>query len=309
MALTTLQTRVLREIVVHARRENLEAGTHLAESHLAQVIGVSRFPISAALAHLTGLGVVRHDRNRGYFLAVPAAELGSLAQEWSDAAEDPLYVRIARQRQTGKLPDEVNEADLMREFDVSRAVLRKVLSRIQQEGWIERRTGHGWEFLPMIDSAEAYEDSYHLRLAVEPAGLLSPKFHPDPAALESCRKQQEFIASEGYRTMSAIELFEANSRFHELIAEWSGNSFIAQTVRRIDQLRRLVEYMQAEKRMPRKAQAEEHLAILDAIARGDCLTAASKMREHLDGARRGKITSATFPDGKIMPPDPMAKNA
>ncbi|MBA5690655.1 GntR family transcriptional regulator [Rugamonas apoptosis] len=298
MALTTLQTRVLREIVVHARRENLAAGTHLAEAHLAQAIGVSRFPISAALAHLTELEVVRHDRNRGYFLAVPASELSDMAQEWSAAAEDPLYLQIAVKRQSGVLPDEVNEADLMREFEVSRAILRKVLSRIQQEGWIERRTGHGWEFLPMIDSAEAYEDSYVLRLAVEPAGLMNPKFRADPVELEACRKQQQYIAQDGYRTMTAIELFEANSRFHETIAEWSGNRFIVQTVRRIDQLRRLVEYMQAEKRLPRKAQAEEHLAILDAIARGDNLAAASKMREHLDGARRGKITSVAFNDGQ-----------
>ena len=105
---------------------------------------------------------------------------------------------MARDRQSGQLPVEVNEADLMREFNVSRAVLRKVLSRIGQAGGIERRTGHGWKFLPMIDSAEAYEDSYALRLAIEPAGLMSPKFRADPAALESCRKQQEFIAREGY---------------------------------------------------------------------------------------------------------------
>jgi len=182
------------------------------------------------------------------------------------------------------------EADLMREFSVGRAILRKVLSRIQQEGWIERRPGHGLEFLPTIDSVEAYEESYALRLAVEPAGLLSPKFRPNRVLLDACRKQQEFIAGAGYRTMTPIELFEANARFHETIAEFSGNRFFVQTVRRMDQLRRLVEYMQAEHRLPRKEQAVEHLAILDAIATGDYLDAATKMREHLDGARRAKTS-------------------
>lgn len=294
MALTTLQTRVLREIIVHARRENLPEGAHLAESHLAQVVGTSRFPISAALAHLAELGLALHDRNRGYFLAVPASSLADAAQEWSAAAEDPLYLEIARGRQGGGLPDVVNEADLMEQFGVSRNTLRKVLSRIQQEGWIERRAGHGWEFLPMIDSPEAYEESYALRLAIEPAGILSPKFRVDMPALEACRKQQEFIAGDGYRTMTPIELFEANSRFHETIAACSGNRFILQTVRRLDQLRRLVEYMQAEKRLPRKEQAEEHLAILDALQKGDFLAAATLMREHLDGARRQKVAGATF---------------
>jgi DNA-binding GntR family transcriptional regulator len=294
MALTTLQTRVLREIIVHARRENLSVGTHLAEAHLAQVVGTSRFPISAALAHLSELGLVKHDRNRGYFLAVPASSLASAAQEWSTAAEDPLYLKIASARQQGKLPDVVNETDLMERFGVTRAALRKVLSRIQQEGWIERRTGHGWEFLPMIDSPEAYEESYALRIAIEPAGILSPKFRIDVPTLDACRKQQEFIAREGYRSMTPIELFEANARFHETIADCSGNRFILQTVRRMDQLRRLVEYMQAEHRLPRKGQAEEHLAILDALATADFLRAATLMRDHLEGARRQKTRTAAF---------------
>jgi DNA-binding GntR family transcriptional regulator len=295
MTLTTLQTRVLKEIVGYARRENYPVGAHLGETHLAEVIGTSRFPISAALSHLSEIGVVRHDRNRGYFLAVPATDLGDISAELSTTAEDPLYLEIARARQAGKLPDAVNEADLMRQFDVSRGTLRKALARAQQEGWIERRTGHGWEFLPMIDSPEAYEDSYTLRLAIEPAGILSPKFRPDNPALLACRKQQEFIATKGYASMTPIELFEANSRFHETIAECSGNRFMLQTVRRMDQLRRLVEYMQAERRLPRKTQAEEHLAILDSIASGDFLGAATKMREHLDGARRAKTSMAIFP--------------
>lgn len=295
MSLTTLQTRALREIIVHARRENLPVGAHLGESHLAQVIGTSRFPVSAALAHLTELGVVTHDRNRGFFLAKPASALGDVAQEWSKAAEDPLYLEIAGARQNQQLHDVVNEAELMEQFEVSRSVLRKVLSRIQEEGWIERRTGHGWEFLPMIDSAEAYEESYALRLAIEPAGILSTKFSPDLLALNACRKQQEFIAASGFKTMTAIELFEANARFHETIAAWTGNRFILQTIKRLDQLRRLIEYRQAERRLPRKEQAEEHLAILDCISQGDFLGAATKMRDHLDGARKAKTISIVFP--------------
>lgn len=89
--------------------------------------------------------------------------------------------------------------------------------------------------------------------------------------------------------MTAIELFESNSLFHETLAKWSGNRFIVQSVRRLDQLRRLVEYRQARSRKPRREQAIEHLAILSAISEGDMLSAASLMRAHLDGARKGKV--------------------
>ena len=141
----------------------------------------------------------------------------------------------------------------------------------------------------MIDSAEAYEESYVFRTALEPTGLLASGFIADPAELSAVRRQQELIANTGWKTMTPIELFESNSQFHETLAKWSGNRFILQAVRRTDQLRRLVEYRQARSREPRQTQAKEHLEILDAIAAHDALKAASLMRAHLEGARRGKV--------------------
>jgi len=64
---------------------------------------------------------------------------------------------------------------------------------------------------------------------------------------------------------------------------------ILQAIRRTNQLRRLVEYRQALARPPRQVQAQEHLAILDAIVGHDFLRAASLMRAHLEDARRDKV--------------------
>jgi DNA-binding GntR family transcriptional regulator len=200
-----------------------------------------------------------------------------------------LYLAIAEDRQSGRLPDEVSEAELMRRFDVARSTLRKVLARISEEGWIEHRVGQGWAFQNMMDSPEAYEESYLFRQALEPTGILSPSFHAIPSELGQIRLEQQHIVDGGFRTMTPIELFESNSRFHESIAAWSGNRFILQSVKRVNQLRRLIEYRQASKRNPRQTQAQEHLQILDAIATHDYMLAASLMRAHLDGARRAKV--------------------
>jgi DNA-binding GntR family transcriptional regulator len=177
----------------------------------------------------------------------------------------------------------------MRRYDVSRNALRKALSRAQQEGWVEKSVGHGWTFQPMIDSQEAYEESYLFRTALEPTGLLGAKFRSDAGELSALRRQQQFIVDGGFKSMTAIELFEANRHFHETLARWSGNRFILQAVRRTDQLRRLVEYRQANQRGPRREHATEHLGILDAIEQGDALLAAALMRTHLDNGRRGKV--------------------
>lgn len=289
MELTPLQTRVAREIVAFVRRENLKAGSHLAESLLAEQIGTSRSPVNVALRHLAETGMLSHDLNRGFFLNKDALSFDELARLFSAEPDDPLYLRIAEDRLAHRLPDLVTEADLMRAYGVARSPLRKVLSRIQQEGWVEKAVGHGWEFQPLIDSPQAYEESYVFRAAIEPTGLMCPGFKADPVELAALRRQQQHIVTEGWETMTPIELFESNSQFHETLAKWSGNRFILQSVRRTDQLRRLVEYGQARSRKPRQTQAQEHLQILDAIAANDPLQAASLMRAHLEGARRGKV--------------------
>lgn len=288
--LTPLQLHVAREILAYARRQDLKAGEHVSESLIASKIGTSRSPVNAALRHLVELGVVAHDLNRGFFLRKDAISFGDVARKIAQLPDDPMYLKIAEDRLGDRLPETVTEADLMRAYGTSRAAVRKVLSRIQQEGWVEKSIGPGWSFQPMIDSPEAYEESYVYRASIEPAGLLGSAFHANPAELLSLRHQQELIVSGGYQAMTPMELFESNSVFHETLAKWSGNRFILQGVRRTNQLRRLVEYRQAvRKRAQRRDAAEEHLAVLAAISKGDLLQAASLMRAHLETARRVKV--------------------
>ena len=294
MSLTEIQARVAHEIVAYIRRENLDTGTHLPETQLAKVVGTSRFPVRAALSHLADLGVVRSDSNRGFFLSAPTTTLKAVAENFSLAAEDPIYLKIAEYRLCGRLPDVVLETELMKMFSASRFVIQRAFSRIQQEGWVERRAGRGWLFLPMIDSPEAFEESYAFRQSIEPAGILSASFRPDLPELEECRKQQELICQGGYQFMTQIELFESSARFHETIALCSGNRFAVQTIRRLNQLRRLVEYKHAKQRPARKSHAEDHLTIINDILQGNLIGAASRMRDHLDRSRTEKISQDLF---------------
>ena len=288
MELTQLQARIARDIVAITRRDRMRQGDHLNETLLAGRIGTSRSPVNVALRHLVDLGLVIHDPNRGYFLEKDAGDTLPEAKELFEKPDEPLYLKISQDRLSRKLEDEMTEVDLMNLYGVSRNSLRKVLSRIQQEGWIERQVGQGWRFLPMIDSPEAYEESYLFRTVLEPAALLSSTFCADQAEFDELLKIQRFIIDGGYESMTAIEIFEANSEFHETLAKWSGNRFFPQAIRRMDQLRRLVEYSQARNREPRKHQALEHLAILEAIGQHDTLRAATLLKEHLNNARRQK---------------------
>ena len=292
--LTPLQHKVAREIVTLVRREDCPAGHHLSKLALAQKIGVSHNPVEAALAHLALIGIARHEKDRGYFLARAARHLGAAAEALVPA-DDPLYQRILDLRLDRDLSDTVSETGLIRRLGASRSAVHKALIRIQQEGWIERRAGHGWAFLPFIDSVEAYEDNYEMRRIVEPAGILSPKFSPVATELETLKKQQMFMASGGYRMMTAIEWVDLNALFHETLSRWSGNRLLHQTIRHVNRLRKLIERrVVAEEPALRTRQIEEHLSILEAIERGDRGKAAALLEEHLIQARHNKARPDYF---------------
>lgn len=290
--LTASQQKALREIVGYIRRGRLPVGARLPEWTLANLTGTSRSPVRVALDRLVEANLVRYDKHRGYSVNSDADRLPSDVLEAMNSTDDPLYLKVAEARFRGQLPQSVTEADLTRLFDASRNEVRKVLVRAQAEGWVEKEAGYGWTFLPMIDSLEAYDDMYALRIAIEPAGIQSPKFKPDMRQLRALRVEQQAILDGAHQT--AIERFESNARFHEAIAAWSGNGFALQTLRRLDQMRRLAEYRQARQSLPRAALAREHIEILVAIEAGDTLAAASQMRQHLSGARLKKVTGNAF---------------
>lgn len=289
MRANELQANLAREIIALARRERYAANHKLVTATLAEHLGVSRSPVMAALGVLESMGAVQHDKNRGFFLARPADQLTPILEQLGSNADDDLYQRIADCHLAGELPEAVNETELMRLFDVGRSPLRRCLARILQDGWVERNSGHGWRFLPVVDSTQAYEESYYFRIINEPAAILSPGFTPDSATLESLLEEQRYIAAEGYAYMTAQEMFDANTRLHETIVSWAGNRFMLQSLKRLDQLRRLVEYRQAEKRDFRRQQSSGHVDILLAIQAGDYPRAATIMHQHLENARRTKV--------------------
>jgi DNA-binding GntR family transcriptional regulator len=296
MATTALHRRTAREIIALARRENRPAGSRLSDAELAKRLGVSRTPVRAALLHLRRLGAVSHEPGRGFFLKVGADALSALAQKFAVTSDDPLYLRIASDRQAGKLQGSFSEAELRRRYGATRGTLLRTLTRAQKEGWIERRMGTGWGFTELIDSPSAYEESFQFRSVIEPFGLLLPSFKTDPIQLEALRKELQLLANG--KQASTIELFESNCRFHETVAAWTGNRFVLQSLQRINSLRRLVEYRMIRKVPPR---VEEHIQILDTIEKHDLIAAASMLRAHLEAARLSKIQEWTvLREGQLL---------
>lgn len=292
---TVGQKKTLAEVVRHICERRLQAGARLSELALAQMIGTSRAPVKAILRYLETEGVVTYEKNRGFALRVDSDQLPESVIAVLREPDDLLYGRLAEERISGKVSGSMTESTLMRQLNATRAGIRKVVMRAQQEGWAVKEAGYGVRFLPIIDNQDAYDDMYRLRLAIEPAGLLSPRFKADMAQLQSLREEQQALLDGGHRVLTPVDRFESNARFHETIASWSQNQLALQTLRNLYQMRRLAEYRQEKQAQPRQIRvSDEHLKILDAIEQGDTITAASLLKRHISEAITARVETVDF---------------
>lgn len=260
-------------------------GRHLTELELCDLLEVSRSPVRAALAQLDEWGAVTKKPNQGYFLERDADQLLGVGAETPPSAEDSLYLRIIQARLGGNMADVMTQVEIMSEFDASRKAAENVLSRMSEEGLLERLPGRGWRFLPAFDENLSWEKGYEFRLIIEPAGILLPSFEIDTEKLTACRlAHQDLINTVRAGNEVAAWIYEIDSHFHELIASFTQNGFFVQAIQNQNRLRRLMEYQGYSNRRRIIDWCNEHLAIIDALERGRNERASELMRAHLANA-------------------------
>jgi len=283
-------------IVEMIRRENLPVGHRLTEQGLSAELGVSRSPVRKALQFLATAGVVRSEPNKGYQLAKPASEVARLTVPAHDASDETVYMAIADDRLAGSVETEINESVLMERYGASRLQVQRVLNRMAREGIVERKPGRGWVFQPLMNTPEAYRESYRFRMIIEPAALQEPGYAVDLAELEKCYREQCELLGGAIEKWPRSELFKPGVHLHETIIAGAHNRLLLDALRKVNQLRRLVEYRAKLDREKMRQQCEEHLVLIDLVRRGERMEAAHFLRQHLDGARRRKA-GADQPSG------------
>lgn len=281
-----LSTQVAQRIIEHIRDGKLQQGEHLSTKKLAELLQVSRTPVCAALRDLSEASIVYSEPRRGYFVARTISEdvVPKHAVRSESDEEDQLYFRIAEDRLAGQLPDRVSENELIRRYRTPRRRLQFLLAQIADEGWVERLPGHGWRFGSSLSTVEAYRSAYHFRVALESQSILQPDFRVDREELVSLRKQQQRLLDGAMFTLPRDQLYAMNIQFHETIVSWCHNSFFLESLRRINRLRRLMEYRLTLNRSRLKQQTEEHLHILDLLEGGDCEVVSGYLKAHIAGA-------------------------
>lgn len=279
-----LGAQIALQISEMIREGRFVVGQHLSAQKLADEFHVSRQPVKDALKILEDRGIVVSKRNRGSFVAIVDEEALAGTSGSDQSIGDEPYFRIAEDRLTGRLPETVTETDLRRHYQISRAEIQGMLARMAQEGWVERKPGYGWRFLPVLTSPAMHRQSYEFRLVIEPAALLCPTYVVDRPAFERMREQQIGMLNGQIWKLSPARLFQAGTDFHELVVGCSGNPFFLDSLKRINRLRRLIDYRAMFDRGRLIKQCEEHIRLLDLLLDGKQEEATEVLRMHLGAA-------------------------
>ncbi|HEY3504927.1 MAG TPA: GntR family transcriptional regulator [Actinocatenispora sp.] len=199
--------------------------------------------------------------------------------------------------------DRVNIDALARELAVSPTPVREALARLESDGLVRKRPMSGYTATPLLTAAE-FGHLFEMRLLLEvPAARLAAHRAP-AAAYDGLRATATPPTGDEppawtdpgetrprYRRYAAFTAQDV--RFHELIAELSGNPMLAEATRRLHahlHLHRL--YLPGG---PAADTGAEHRRVADAIAAGDPDAAAAAMTDHLTATRARHIV--VFADG------------
>jgi DNA-binding GntR family transcriptional regulator len=182
----------------------------------------------------------------------------------------------------------INVDTLARELGVSQTPVREALSRLEAEGLVLKTHLIGHRAGPQLTRAQI-EQLFELRLMIEPAGAamaargLSAQSHE---MLDRLHAEMSALPSKAGPTYS--EFARKDAEFHAVIAEASGNAFLADALAKLHthvHIFRLVFHT----RVTSEA-ITEHTALLAALRRGDAAGSKKSMREHIIASRDRVLT-------------------
>lgn len=278
--------RVIREIA----EGRYGSGDRLTTQSIADRLGVSRTPVRTALGLLADQGILIQHENRGFFVSdtIPEGALASDGQD--DLTRD--YQTMAEDWIRDRIPEEVTELALRDRYGWTKARTHDLMARAQREGWVERKEGYGWRFLPVAKTPEAFDQIYRFRIALEPVALLEPTFRVDHAKLKELREVQTRLIHMEPNSMPNETILQHGADFHQSITAMSGNPFFSIALERVNRMRRLMEYRARVDRDRLTSECGDHLEILALLDQERVIEASTRLRRHLEDARDRKAPKA-----------------
>lgn len=180
---------------------------------------------------------------------------------------------------------------LAREFEVSPTPVREALARLESTGMVRRLALKGYRVAPMFREDE-YADLMEARLAIEPVNARLFWNTKTPEVLDALRAsvEDQAGASRGPTFAEFRDYYEADERFHTLIAENAGNQFLLTAYQSLGGLVQRFRLFGGVGITDADAAVEEHRRIIEALTGGDADAAAEAMATHICSVRERSIS-------------------
>jgi len=295
LPLHTTVYRLLRENIASG---HLAPGTPLIESRIAQELGLSRQPVSRALAQLEREGIIVRDGPRGYVCGgaprvhgrdMPILQISEMTlaivrgrAEW-EKIWDRVQGNLVACMPFGRY--KVIETTMADHYGVSRAVTRDLLARFETIGLIERE-GRSQCFLRQL-TAQFMSDLYEIRRLLEPAALCSAAPYLERGEL--IRMREELLDAERrYPDVSPADINRLENDLHIMLTDRCPNRSLIKLLRQSQTLvlatNRLIPlYLGMPPSEPFFA---EHRLVVELLLNGATESAVLSLAAHLVAAAR-----------------------
>ncbi|MBS0970767.1 GntR family transcriptional regulator [Nissabacter archeti] len=288
MKISALTERLAQKIVGLIDAGKLVPGAHLSVPKLAETFDVSRSPVREALVYLEQKGVLQQRLNRGFFVKEDYAPQQHDEPTPADGSDLPEYYQLAEDWLQDNIEAEVTELYLMKRYNLTKSQLSTLLARGISEGWVERKQGYGWRFLPVAKTKAALENIFSFRMVIEPMAILEPTFNAPQEKIDEIRRELEMLLDNGIERLSPKQLQLAGYRFHETVIGFSNNPFFGISLRNVNRMRMLMDYRIMDDRSRYYAEVKDHMRLLALIESGQRIEASYMMKQHLAVALENK---------------------
>lgn len=292
----------------------LPAGTVLSEEALSRLFGTSRTPVRTALAELEARGDLERFDGRGFVvpgasaprrLALTRAMVGLDGEApepraaASERISDDFERALARALPFGQF--RIHEQAAADHYEVSRTVVRELISRLQDRGLVRKDLRSHWMVGPL--TARDVAHYFAIRGRLEPLALMHAA--PLVSSRDVAAMQDRIAAAQDEGTaLDPAQLGEVEADLHDRLLERAGNPHLMRMIRQ-SQIALMVNRVFAERvgTRPFTLALREHAIVLEFLGRGAHDAAAVAMEEHLRQSaartRQRLMSISVFPQAAL----------
>ncbi|WP_285412720.1 phosphonate utilization associated transcriptional regulator [Variovorax sp. efr-133-TYG-130] len=195
-----------------------------------------------------------------------------------------MQEEIERLIMTGELPvgSRINESELSQRFNTSRGPIREALRALEEAGLVRNEKNRG-VFVREIAFEEA-DEIYELREALEEVIGRRVALAIKPDGIERLRAMLDAMRSAA-QAQDVEQYAQLNLQFHEILLDTAGSKKLTETYKRLVKELHLFRMRALDSGGGLRVSADEHRAIVDAIASGNPDVAGQALRQHVAGSR------------------------